>query len=70
MASREMMGLTDQILDVMNQVELQIGNIKKIAQDLGCEPHEVRSQYGELLMMAPLLAKSNLLNALAILSKE
>lgn len=68
--AREMMGMTDQVLDVLNEVEIQIKHVENLAREIGCKPSEARWANGEFMIMAPLLAKSNCLNALVMLSAK
>jgi len=58
------MDLDQELKKTLDDINLQIGVMQRIADRNGCRPEELQDKYGNFLMMPILAAKGNLLAAM------
>lgn len=59
--------LRRETVQLINQIDRQIGEIRKTATELGTEPHKLRDNNGNWVMPPLLLAKAQAYNTLVML---
>jgi hypothetical protein len=62
--------LRKETVQVLNQVNAQIGEVTAAAHRRGCEPEALRDEHGNWPMIQLLLAKSQCVNTLTLLSEQ
>ena len=60
-----MEGLRTQLLDCLDSIDIQIGEIRKIAKNAYCTPEELKDMNGGLMMTPLVIAKVQILLELA-----